>query len=243
MPKHTKKMKSLLSNLQKANEARHSKASKLDLSLQEEILANTDLPLSPQKNYSIVDLPLSSSESSDDDEIIDLEAPEYDNKDNNIGETSKKKNHRVYYTGLAPRTIRYKKQKLREAAVGTANIMDFFKLVSKEEEEEEEEEEVEEEDDDEVEVDEDEDNTKITNAINFIERIINNNNNSLSKNLMGKYSWVQLYLRHLLLGKKMMEASNTVAELHGKGVYYARCIRRWAKICLEGVFLFVHCTK
>nr|CAG8640718.1 2622_t:CDS:2 [Entrophospora candida] len=99
-------MKSLLSNLQKANKTCHSKASKLDLSLQEEILVNTDLPLSSQKHSSIVDLPLSLPEFSDDDEIIDLEAPEYDNEntniniieDNNIGETSKKKNHRVYYT-------------------------------------------------------------------------------------------------------------------------------------------------
>ena len=48
MPKKTKKAKSLLSNLQKANEARrHSKASKFDLSLQEtqEIPVNTDFSL------------------------------------------------------------------------------------------------------------------------------------------------------------------------------------------------------
>ena len=47
MPKKTKKVKSLLSNLQKANEAHHSKASKFDLSLQEtqEIPVNTDFSL------------------------------------------------------------------------------------------------------------------------------------------------------------------------------------------------------
>ena len=75
-------MKSLLSNLQKANEARHSKASKFDLSLQEtqEIPVNTDFSLFSQENSSIVDLPLSSPELSDDDEIIDLETLEYDNE-------------------------------------------------------------------------------------------------------------------------------------------------------------------
>ena len=52
MPKKTKKVKSLLSNLQKANEARHSKASKFDLSLQEtqEIPVNTDFSLFSQEN-------------------------------------------------------------------------------------------------------------------------------------------------------------------------------------------------
>ena len=82
MPKKTKKVKSLLSNLQKANEARHSKASKFDLSLQEtqEIPVNTDFSLFSQENSSIVDLPLSSPELSDDDEIIDLETLEYDNE-------------------------------------------------------------------------------------------------------------------------------------------------------------------
>ena len=195
MPKKTKKMKSLLSNLQKANEAHHSKASKFDLSLQEaqEIPVNTNFSLFSQENSSIVDLPLSSPELSDDDEIIDLGTLEYDNEianvnffeDNNAGETSNKKNHQGYYTGTAPRTIRYKKQKLREAAVGTANIMDFFKPVSKDDDgvEEEKEEDVE---------DENENNIKIYNAINFIERIINNDN-SLSKSLKIKYSWVQFY--------------------------------------------------
>ena len=45
-------MKSLLSNLQKANEACHSKASKFDLSLQEiqEIPVNTDFSLFSQEN-------------------------------------------------------------------------------------------------------------------------------------------------------------------------------------------------
>ena len=82
MPKKTKKVKSLLSNLQKANEAHHSKASKFDLSLQEtqEIPVNTDFSLFSQENSSIVDLPLSSPELSDDDEIIDLETLEYDNE-------------------------------------------------------------------------------------------------------------------------------------------------------------------
>ncbi|CAJ0902909.1 8608_t:CDS:2, partial [Entrophospora sp. SA101] len=120
-------MKSLLSNLQKANEACHSKASKFDLSLQEaqEIPANTDFSLFSQENSSIVDLPLSSPELSDDDEIIDLGTLEYDNEianvnffeDNNAGETSNKK-----------KPSRIQKQNLCEAAEGTANIMDFFKL-------------------------------------------------------------------------------------------------------------------
>ncbi|CAJ0752739.1 16820_t:CDS:2, partial [Entrophospora sp. SA101] len=32
----------------------------------------------------------------------------------------------------------------------------------------------------------------------------------------------------------MIDASNKVAELYGKGEYCSRCIHRWAKICLEG---------
>ena len=52
MSKKTKKVKSLLSNLQKTNEAHHSKASKFDLSLQEtqEIPVNTDFSLFSQEN-------------------------------------------------------------------------------------------------------------------------------------------------------------------------------------------------
>ncbi|CAJ0823912.1 14757_t:CDS:2 [Entrophospora sp. SA101] len=101
-------MKSLLSNLQKANEACHSKASKFDLSLQEaqEIPANTDFSLFSQENSSIVDLPLSSPELSDDDEIIDLGTLEYDNEIANVN---------FFEDNNA-------------AAEGTANIMDFFKL-------------------------------------------------------------------------------------------------------------------
>ncbi|CAJ0912817.1 17247_t:CDS:2, partial [Entrophospora sp. SA101] len=82
----------------------------------QEIPVNTDFSLFSQENSSIVDLPLSSPELSDDNEIANVNFSE----DNNAG----------YYTGTALRTIRYKKQKLCEAAEGTANIMDFFKPVS-----------------------------------------------------------------------------------------------------------------
>ena len=42
----------------------------------------------------------------------------------------------------------------------------------------------------------------------------------------------------------MMDTNNKVAELYGKGEYRARCIRRWAKICLEGViYLFIVLNK
>ena len=112
MPNCTKKIKSLLSNLQKANEVRHSKASKFDLSLQEaqEIPVNIDFSL---ENSSIVDLPLSSPELSDDDEIIDLGTLEYDNEianvnffeDNNAGETSNKKIVKVIIQELLPEQL------------------------------------------------------------------------------------------------------------------------------------------
>ena len=70
--------------------------------------------------------------------------------------------------------------------------MDFFKPVSKYDGIEEEEEEEEKDDDvgdieDVEDENENENNIKITNAINFIERIINNDN-SLSKSLKTKYS-------------------------------------------------------
>ncbi|CAJ0760879.1 21550_t:CDS:2, partial [Entrophospora sp. SA101] len=83
-------------------------ASKFDLSLQEaqEIPANTDFSLFSQENSSIVDLPLSSPELSDDDEIIDLGTLEYDNEIANVN---------FFEDNNA-------------AAEGTANIMDFFKL-------------------------------------------------------------------------------------------------------------------
>ncbi|CAG8847013.1 8132_t:CDS:2, partial [Gigaspora margarita] len=72
---------------------------------------------------------------------------------------------------------------------------------------------------------------EISKAIEFVNEIIRVD--QLSDAERAHYMAVLYFLRLLLNGKKKIEASEAVAEVVGSGLWLAKCIRKWAKICME----------
>jgi hypothetical protein len=212
--------------------------------------------------YEIIDLPLSSDsddENNDEtnlaEELISCEAPELDDENtalelfNRLFKQAKTCGRPAIYTGLAPRTIRQKKQRLCEAAIGTGKISLFFPVHSEQpiqnlqnkdnnygNEQLENNEETEGNEKSKEEEDNQQYKKKIQDSIKFAEKTLKE---KISNGQKARYSSVILYSKLLLSGEKKIEASLTVAKVHQRGEYRARCIRKWAEYCFEGDFFFI----
>ncbi|CAG8648645.1 16006_t:CDS:2, partial [Cetraspora pellucida] len=79
---------------------------------------------------------------------------------------------------------------------------------------------------------------KIANAIEFVNKVIREE--KLSEAKKACYTATLYFLRLLFNGKKKIKASEAVAEVIGGGPWFAKCIRKWANICMKGE-LIQHC--
>lgn len=223
MPRPSKSTKGRRACLEKANAVLYAARNNTNVFLDTEDCEIDDLP----------------------EELINFGAPELEDENaalelfNRLFKQAKKRGRPAVYTGLSSRTIRQKKQRLRKAAVGTAQISHFFPVQTDHRQPNEESEGGEESEDskdggqsESGEDDNQQNKEKIYRSIKFAERTLCE---KISNGQKARYSSVILYFRLLLLGEKKMNASLAVAKVHGRGEYRARCVRKWAEYCLEGI--------
>ncbi|CAG8737796.1 3445_t:CDS:2, partial [Gigaspora rosea] len=142
----------------------------------------------------------------------------------------KKKKRPAVYVGNSKRTKQRKNKMLREAAVGTSKISQFFPstnsmTVVNESPSENESESGSNEGLTEYE-------KEIQKTIEFVNDVIRNE--QLSDTEKTRYTAVMYYLRLLFNGKQKIQASDAVAEVVNGGPWLARCVRKWASICIKG---------
>ncbi|RHZ81684.1 hypothetical protein Glove_117g459 [Diversispora epigaea] len=179
--------------------------------------------------YEIIDLPLSSDSDDENNEETDLteeliscEAPELDNENtalelfNHLFKQAKICGRPAIYTGLAPRTIRQKKQHLREAAIGTGKISLFFPVHSKQP----------------IKNLQNKDNKRNDYGNEQSENNEETEGNEKSKEEDNNPQYKKKF--KIQLSEKKIEASLAVAKIHRRGEYRARCIQKWAEYCFEG---------
>ncbi|CAG8571190.1 4872_t:CDS:2 [Diversispora eburnea] len=201
MPRVRKKVKSSRKNIKIANRARLFQSKTVSTS--EIINLNTFLEEEPESDLDNEIFSFGASDLNDENIALELFNKLFINENQLI------QKKRVYYTGLSSRTNRRKNQKLREAAVGTAQISKFFILCNQQE----------------------------TNSSLLIQNEQSNKNNEeilntsiQNDNNEDKIENAIKFIENILLEN----ISNTVARIHKGDQYHARCIRKWAKICLEG---------
>jgi hypothetical protein len=76
-------------------------------------------------------------------------------------------------------------------------------------------------------------NTQLNTLINVIEDKLKIENNHLTPGYKLRLIAVQHYLQLLNKGHAKLEASQIVADLLNKGIWFARCVRSWAKEYIE----------
>ncbi|CAG8826684.1 15263_t:CDS:2, partial [Gigaspora margarita] len=73
---------------------------------------------------------------------------------------------------------------------------------------------------------------KIANAIKFVSKVIHEE--KLSETEKARYIATLYFLQLLFNGKRKIKASKAVAKVIRGGPWFAKCVRKWANICMKG---------